>query len=150
MIKFDTHFLKSVVSNSEWYVLPICVELFLAYAWYIFVLQDVTGSKASLLSKESEPTTSPKTKKRRKVRKKTHQTEEQNEYMDPGLAADLNSIIDDVIKPDDTKEDKKEQLPQSTSVTQLRSQPLGKLFIETDSECQVVNDAIIYELHNPS
>ncbi|XP_071100111.1 LOW QUALITY PROTEIN: transmembrane protein 237-like [Haliotis cracherodii] len=88
--------------------------------------EDVTGSKASLITKESkEGTPRKKAKKKRVVKKKT----EDNEYADSGLAADLTSIEEDIIKDDDQKEDI--ELPQTTNAGVLRSQPTQKIYVET-------------------
>ncbi|XP_046574711.1 LOW QUALITY PROTEIN: transmembrane protein 237-like [Haliotis rubra] len=88
--------------------------------------EDVTGSKASLITKESkEGTPRKKGKKKKVVKKKT----EEDEYADSGLAADLTSIEEDIIKDEDQKEDI--ELPQTTNVGVLRSQPTQKIYVET-------------------
>ncbi|XP_033751259.1 transmembrane protein 237-like [Pecten maximus] len=104
--------------------------------------EDVAGSKTSLISKEQTGT--PKKKVKKKVKKTTPRKQE-DEFLDSTMAADLTTIQEDIISPrekaadstqqGDEDEDYEEQgrHPYSTESNILKSQPLDKLFIETDS-----------------
>ncbi|XP_069132588.1 transmembrane protein 237-like [Argopecten irradians] len=112
--------------------------------------EDVVGSKTSLISKEQTGT--PKKKVKKKVKKTTPRKEE-DEFLDATLAADLTTIQEDIISPrektedttrqgeDDEEEEEEERRPYSTEGNILKSQPLNKLFIETDSGFKGQNKA---------
>lgn len=80
----------------------------------------------------------PKKKVKKKVKKTTPRKQEDS-FLDATLAADLTCIEEDIVSPrekvpDETQQDEEEQerLPYSTESNILKSQPLNKLFIETD------------------
>lgn len=97
--------------------------------------EDVTGSKASLISKDTKGSGTPKkkVKKKKKPSSTTATPREDDEWADT-LTAELQTIHEDVVSPSG-KKGKDEVLlhPFSTEAAVLKSQPLEKLFIETDS-----------------
>ncbi|XP_060072418.1 transmembrane protein 237-like [Ylistrum balloti] len=112
--------------------------------------EDVAGSKTSLISKEQTGT--PKKKVKKKVKKTTPRKQE-DEFLDATLAADLTTIQEDIVSPrekaadttqqgdDEEEEEEEERKPYSTESNILKSQPLDKLFIETDSGFKGQNKA---------
>ena len=93
-------------------------------------LQEVAGSKTSLISKDDKKTT-PKKKVKKKVKKASPRVGD--EFIDATFAADLSTIQEDIVTPDD-KKDEEDAIPHpySTESVVLKSQPLEKLFIETN------------------
>ncbi|OWF51606.1 transmembrane protein 237-like [Mizuhopecten yessoensis] len=113
--------------------------------------EDVAGSKTSLISKEQTGT--PKKKVKKKVKKTTPRKQE-DEFLDSTLAADLTTIQEDIVSPrekaadtakqgdeEEEEEEEAERHPYSTESNILKSQPLDKLFIETDSGFKGQNKA---------
>ncbi|XP_062575436.1 transmembrane protein 237-like [Saccostrea cucullata] len=97
--------------------------------------EDVTGSKASLISKETKGSGTPKKKvrKKKKPASTTATPREDDEWGDT-LTAELQTIHEDVVSPKSKKEQDEVLLhPFATEAAVLKSQPLEKLFIETDS-----------------
>lgn len=100
-------------------------------------IQDVTGSKASLISKDTKGSGTPrkKGKKKKKPASTTATPREEDEWGDT-LAAELQTIHEDVVSPKSKKEQDEVRVhPYTTETAVLKSQPLEKLFIETDSMC---------------
>ncbi|ESO94700.1 hypothetical protein LOTGIDRAFT_239485, partial [Lottia gigantea] len=89
--------------------------------------EDVTGSKASLIGKESESGTPKKKGKKKKVKKEINK----DEFGDAVLASDLTFISEDVVA-ERVKDETLVDQPHYTSPNILRSQPTGKLYIETN------------------
>lgn len=107
------------------------------YDFYKCIIdKDVTGSKASLISKDTKGSGTPKkkVKKKKKPSSTTATPREDDEWADT-LTAELQTIHEDVVSPSG-KKGKDEVLlhPFSTEAAVLKSQPLEKLFIETDSK----------------
>ncbi|XP_048727924.1 transmembrane protein 237-like [Ostrea edulis] len=97
--------------------------------------EDVTGSKASLISKDTKGSGTPrkKGKKKKKPASTTATPREEDEWGDT-LAAELQTIHEDVVSPKSKKEQDEVRVhPYTTETAVLKSQPLEKLFIETDS-----------------
>ncbi|KAJ8317777.1 hypothetical protein KUTeg_004671 [Tegillarca granosa] len=89
--------------------------------------EDVTGSKTSLIKG------TPKKKVKKKVKKTATTTPRgDDEFMDATLAADLTAIQDDIVAPEEKKDKEDFHQPYSTGSAILKSQPLEKLFVETD------------------
>lgn len=102
----------------------------LLYACKIKIFQDVSGSKASLITKGT-----PRKKKVKKKVKKTPELGESTEFFDNALAEDLSMIKDDIVSEETAKEEKEyAQQPYSTASNIPRSQPTEKFYIETDSK----------------
>lgn len=93
--------------------------------------EEVAGSKTSLISKDDKKTT-PKKKVKKKVKKASPRVGD--EFMDAAFVADLTTIQEDIVTPDANKDDEDViRHPYSTESAVLKSQPLDKLFIETNS-----------------
>jgi hypothetical protein len=95
-------------------------------------LQDVTGSKASLI-KDGTPR---KKGKKKKGKKAGEGQGDADDFGDSFLASELQDIREDVVGMD-TKEDveKGKAMPYHTSGVILQSQPIDKIFFETNSTC---------------
>jgi hypothetical protein len=96
-------------------------------------LQEVGGSKTSLILKDDKKTT-PKKKVKKKVKKASPRVSD--EFMDAAFAADLSTIQEDIVTPDDKKDEDAIPHPYSTESVVLKSQPLENLFIETNCKLQ--------------
>ena len=96
----------------------------------------MTGSKASLISKEGKASTSGTPKKKGKKKKKAAgSTTATPRDDDDWLTAELSTIQEDVVSPDKQKDEEVVLQPYSTESAVLKSQPLDKLFIETNRKC---------------
>ena len=108
----------------------------LIFSFFSKYFKDVTGSKASLISKDTKGSGTPrkKVKKKKKPASTTGTPREEDEWADT-LTAELQTIHEDVVSPSGKKgQDEGLSHPFSTEATVLKSQPLEKLFIETDSK----------------
>lgn len=99
-----------------------------------FLLQDVGGSKTSLIKGKGTPR---KKGKKKKAKKTTEGQGDTDDFGDSYLASELQDIREDVVGMDAKGEEGEEkgQLPFVTSAPILRSQPMDKIFIETNSMC---------------
>lgn len=110
-------------------------------------MQDTQGSKTSLITKEGETPRKKGGKKKKKVKK----VGAVDEFGDSAWADDLRTMEDDIITgdqkaDDDDEEDDelgeskptarsgKKKLPTFVTPPVLMSQPLDKIFVETNSE----------------
>ena len=112
-------------------------------------MKDVTGSKKSLITKEGTP----KKKVKKKVKKSTTSTAEtrdSDDLLDATFAGDLTAIQEDIVSPrertdgdgqevEGEEEEGETRKPYSTESAVLKSQPLQKIFIETDCKFITIN-----------
>ncbi|CAH1786359.1 unnamed protein product [Owenia fusiformis] len=95
--------------------------------------QNVSGSRETLVDDTvTESKADPTTKKKRKKRKKPDGSNEPDEYEDNALAAELSAINDDIITKteDHDEDDDDDERDVRYTAPQLKSQPVGRLFIE--------------------
>ena len=113
-------------------IITILSKLFLLN-WPNVFLQDVSGSKASLIAKGT-----PRKRKVKKKVKKTPEPGDTGEFFDNALAEDLSVIQDDIVTEDTKKKDKDYTSQQYSVASNVpRSQPTEKFYIETDSKCGI-------------
>ena len=98
----------------------------------ILSFQDVGGSKTSLIKADGTPRKKGKKKKAKKASKGQGVPDNLGESY---LASELQDIREDVVGLDakGEEEEEKRQPPFVTSAPILQSQPIDKLFIETNS-----------------
>ena len=100
----------------------------------ILAFQDVGGSKTSLIKADGTPR---KKGKKKKARKASEGQGDLNDLGDSYLASELQDIREDVVgldaKGEEEREEEKRQPPFVTSAPILQSQPIDKIFIETNS-----------------
>ena len=113
---------------------PVCGADTVHLCLQILSFQDVGGSKTSLIKADGTPR---KKGKKKKAKKASEGEGDPDDLGDSYLASELQDIREDVVgldaKGEEEGEEEKRQLPFVTSAPILQSQPIDKIFIETNS-----------------